>query len=159
MSFSPSQVYKILESHIANTALRVKACSVNPIDIKVPSRVYDDYPDYYDHVPKDSYLILGFDGADIIEALGTDVNGFKVGDEIFYSRSPIRHGSNAEFQLVDHRSVAKKPASLDFDQAACMPLTWITAYEALVERMEISKGEQAAILIVNEAGGVGSVAS
>lgn len=120
--------------------------------------IFRSDPDYYDHVPKD-YQILGFDGAGIIEAIGSDVRDFKPGDEVYYAGSPIRHGSNAEYQLVDSLSIAKKPANLDFVQAACMPLTWITAYEALVERMEIKKGEQAAILIVNGAGGVGSVAS
>ncbi|KAK5164674.1 uncharacterized protein LTR77_009880 [Saxophila tyrrhenica] len=139
--------------------VRVKACSVNPIDIKVRSRVYDDFPDYYEHVPKDSYQVLGYDGAGVVETVGNDVKGFKPGDEVYYSGSPIRHGSNAELQLVDSMSVAKKPHNLSFVEAACMPLTWITAYEALVERMEIQPGEQAAVLIVNGAGGVGSVAS
>lgn len=110
-------------------------------------------------MPKDPYQIIGFDASGIVESVGSSVTAFKPGDEVYYAGSPIRHGSNAEFQVVDSRSVAKKPASLDFVQAACMPLTWITAYEALVERMEIRKGEQAAILIVNGAGGVGSVAS
>ncbi|KAK3713333.1 hypothetical protein LTR37_008525 [Vermiconidia calcicola] len=137
----------------------VKACSVNPIDIKVRSHVYDDYPDYYDLVPQNPYQVLGFDGAGVVVEAGSDVTGFEVGDEVFYAGSPFRHGSNAEYQALDFRSAAKKPPSLSFVQAACMPLTWITAYEALVERMEITKGEQAAILIVNGAGGVGSVAS
>ena len=137
----------------------MKACSVNPIDIKVRSKVYDDFPDYFDHVPKDPYQILGFDGAGVVAAVGPNVTRFKTGDEVFYSGSPIRHGSNAEYQLVAAGSMAKKPSNLSFAQAASMPLTWITAYEALVERMEISKGEQAAVLIVNGAGGVGSVAS
>lgn len=85
--------------------------------------------------------------------MGPKVNTFKPGDEVFYSGSPIRHGSNAEFQLVDSRSIALKPKNLDFVQAAALPLTWITAYEALVERMEIQKGEEAGILIVNGSGG------
>ncbi len=78
---------------------------------------------------------------------------FKVGDDIFFSGSPIRQGSNAEYELVDERSVAAKPKSLNFVQAASMPLTYITAYEALVERLEIKKGEKAALLIINGAGG------
>ena len=64
------------------------------------------------------------------------------GDDVFYSGSPIRHGSNAEFKLVDARSVAKKSQSLDFVEAVVMPLTYITAYEALVERMEIKRGSR-----------------
>ena len=137
---------------------RVKACSVNPVDTKVRAGTYDDYPDYYSHVPKPNQII-GFDGAGIVESVGSDVTRFSQGDEVFYSGSPIRHGSNAELQLVDSRSAAKKPSKLDFVEAASMPLTYITAYEALVERLEIKKGEQAALLIVNGAGGVGAVAS
>lgn len=78
---------------------------------------------------------------------------------MFYSGSPLRHGSNAELQLVDSRSAALKPPKLDFVEAASMPLTYITAYEALVERLKIREGEQAALLIINGAGGIGAVAS
>ncbi|RMZ68459.1 quinone oxidoreductase [Pyrenophora seminiperda CCB06] len=138
--------------------VRIKACSVNPVDTKVRAGTYDDYPDYYERTPK-LPQILGFDGAGVIESVGPQVTHFKPGDEIYYAGSPIRQGSNAEFQLVDSRAVALKPKSLDWGQAAAMPLTWITAYEALVERMEIQKGENAGILIINGAGGVGSVAS
>ena len=90
-----------------------------------------------------------------IVAVGPDVRttDFAPGDDVFYSGSPIRPGSNAEFQLVDSRSVAKKPTTLDFVEAAAMPLTYITAYEALVERMEIRRGERAGLLIVNGSGG------
>ncbi|THW30399.1 GroES-like protein [Aureobasidium pullulans] len=144
--------------------VQVKATSVNPIDMKVRAGVYDDYADYYDHVPKPKpgeggYQIIGFDGAGVVEQVGSNVRGFASGDEIYYSGSPIRQGSNAEYQLVDSRAVAKKPKNLDFIQSAALPLTWITAYEALVERMEIKKGEKAGILIINGSGGVGSVAS
>lgn len=140
--------------------LRVKASSVNPIDIKVRSKTYDDYPDYYDHVPPggDAYHILGFDGAGVVESVGAEVRDFVSGDDVFYAGSPLRHGSNAEYQAVDSRSAAKKPRNLDFVQAASMPLTWITAYEALVERMGISPQENVGVVIVNGAGGVGSVA-
>jgi zinc-binding alcohol dehydrogenase family protein len=140
------------------TDTRVKACSVNPVDTKVRKGTYDDYPDYFSKVPK-PYQIIGFDGAGTIEAVGSEVKDFKPGDDVFYSGSPIRHGSNAEYQLVDSRSIGPKPKSLNFVQAAALPLTYITAYEALVERMEIRKGEKAGILIINGAGGVGSVAS
>ncbi|CAA9961232.1 Quinone oxidoreductase [Pyrenophora teres f. maculata] len=138
--------------------VRIKACSVNPVDTKVRAGTYDDYPDYYERTPK-LPQILGFDGAGVIESVGSDVTNFQPGDQVYYAGSPIRQGSNAEFQLVDSRAVALKPKSLDWGQAAAMPLTWITAYEALVERMEIAKGENAGILIINGAGGVGSVAS
>ncbi|KAJ4357765.1 uncharacterized protein N0V89_002341 [Didymosphaeria variabile] len=138
--------------------VRIKACSVNPVDTKVRAGVYDDYPDYYDRAPR-LPQILGFDAAGVVESAGPDVRKYKAGDEVFYAGSPIRHGSNAELQIVDSRSVSFKPKSLDWGQAASMPLTWITAWEALVERMEIQEGEDAGILIVNGAGGVGSVAS
>jgi len=123
--------------------------------MKVRAGIYDDYPDYYSRVPR-PYQIIGFDGSGIIEAVGSHVpeTSFKAGDEVFYSGSPIRHGSNAEYQLVDSRAVAKKPRSIDFVQAAAMPLTYITAYEALVERMEIKPGEKAGLLIVNGSGGI-----
>jgi len=103
--------------------------------------------------------VIGFDGAGIVKAVGDKVKDSKAGDEVFYSGSPIRHGSNAEHQLVDSRAVALKPKSPSMAQAAAMPWTWITAYEALVERMEIRKGGKAGILIFNGSGGVGSVAS
>ncbi|EPQ57186.1 zinc-binding alcohol dehydrogenase [Gloeophyllum trabeum ATCC 11539] len=138
--------------------VRVLACSVNPIDMKVRAGRYDDYPDYYDRVPR-PYQICGFDAAGIVEEVGKDCTLFKPSDEVFYSGSPVRQGSNAEWQLVDERSVGRKPHNLSFVEAAAMPLTYVTAYEALVERMEIRKGERAGLLIINGAGGVGSVAS
>ncbi|KZT29040.1 quinone oxidoreductase [Neolentinus lepideus HHB14362 ss-1] len=134
------------------------ACSVNPIDIKVRAGKYDDYPDYYERVPR-LYQICGFDTAGLVEEVGEDCTLFKPGDDVFYSGSPIRHGSNAERQLVDERSVGRKPKNLSFVEAAAMPLTYVTAYEALVERMEIQKGERAGLLIINGSGGVGSVAN
>jgi NADPH:quinone reductase-like Zn-dependent oxidoreductase len=90
---------------------------------------------------------------------GPDCTLFSEGDEVFYSGSPVRHGSNAEFQLVDERSVGHKPKRLDMTEAASMPLTYITAYQALVEQMQIETKENAAVLIINGAGGVGAVAS
>ncbi|KAL4736391.1 quinone oxidoreductase [Aspergillus similis] len=138
--------------------IRVKACSVNPVDVKVRAGRYDDYPDYYSLAPR-PYQICGFDGAGEVIAVGPECSLFSIGDEVFYSGSPIRQGSNAELQLVDERAVGHKPKSLTMVQAAAMPLTYITAYEALVERLEIKKGEDAAVLIINGAGGVGAVAS
>ncbi|KAI5357183.1 putative GroES-like superfamily, alcohol dehydrogenase, alcohol dehydrogenase, zinc-binding type 1 [Septoria linicola] len=138
--------------------IKVKAYSVNPVDTKARNGTYDDYPDYYERTPK-LPQIIGFDGAGIVEQAGPEAQNFSPGDQVFYSGSPIRHGSNAEYQLVDSRSVAIKPKSLSFVQAASMPLTWITAWEALVERLGIQRGEKAGLLIVNGSGGVGSVAS
>ena len=132
---------------------RVRAFSVNPIDIKVRSGTYDDYPDYFEHVPAHDQII-GWDGAGIVDRVGDSVSNIKTGDEVFYSGNPFRPGSNAQYQLVDSRSVAIKPPSLSWAQAAAMPLTWITAWEALCERLDIQEGEQAALLIVNGAGGM-----
>jgi NADPH:quinone reductase-like Zn-dependent oxidoreductase len=73
--------------------------------------------------------------------------------------SPIRQGTTAEYQLVSEFDVGHKPKSMDFVEAAAMPLTYGTAYESLVERLEIKKGENVGILIINGAGGVGAVAS
>ncbi|KAL9107352.1 MAG: hypothetical protein Q9227_007717 [Pyrenula ochraceoflavens] len=138
--------------------VEVKACSVNPVDLKVRAGTYDDYPDYYDRVPS-PYQILGFDGSGIVKKAGPKVSHLSPGTAVYYSGSPIRQGSNASLQLVDSRSVAVKPHNLDFAEAATVPLTYITAYEALIERMEVQKGEEAALLIVNGAGGVGAMAT
>ena len=131
-------------------------------------------PDYYTRVPRPNQ-ICGFDGAGLVEAVGPDVRTFAPGDAVFFAGSPVRQGSDAEWELVDARSVAAKPERLGWAQAASMPLTWITAWEALVERwvvasfffgfggacatwlmvcrLEIRKGEEAALLIINGAGG------
>ncbi|KAI9702269.1 MAG: hypothetical protein M1820_006201 [Bogoriella megaspora] len=146
--------------------IEVKAMSVNPIDTKVRNGTYDDAPganldlllDYYDHVPE-SFHVVGFDGAGIVRDVGPDCKYFKPGDAVFYVGSATRQGSAAEYQLVDERTVGHKPSNFDFVESAVMPLTYGTAYEAVVERLGIQKNEQAAILIINGAGGVGSMAS
>ncbi|KAK8248875.1 quinone oxidoreductase [Phyllosticta capitalensis] len=153
--------------------VRIRATSVNPVDTKVRAGTYDDYQTtsypgpsknpraYFDRAPSPPTHVLGFDGAGVVEGVGDDAAtaGWKVGDEVFYSSSSVRQGANAQWQVVDARSVARKPKGLSWAQAAALPLTWITAWEALVERMEIREGEQAGVLIVNGAGGVGSVAT
>ncbi|KAI0143062.1 quinone oxidoreductase [Xylariaceae sp. FL1272] len=144
--------------------VQVKAVSVNPIDIKVRGGVYDDPPDYYERVTsltKESpnLHIMGYDGAGIVLETGPDVKYFKTGDEVFYLGSPVMQGSYSEEQLIDERHAGHKPKSLDFVQSAAMPLTYGTAYESLVERLEIKEGENAAILIINGGGGMGSIAS
>ena len=128
--------------------------------MKVRQGVYDDYTDYYDRAPP-LPQVIGFEGAGIIESVGPECQlGFKAGDEVYYVRaSPFRQGSNAAFVLVDERIAAHKPKSLGFTEAAGIPLTGLTTWECLLERLEIKKGEQCGILIVNGAGGVGSIAS
>ncbi len=132
--------------------VHVKAVSVNPVDYKV-RRSPDLQPD----------RILGYDAAGIVEAVGTDVSLFKVGDEVYYAGSIIRAGSNSEYQVVDERIVGKKPTSLSFPAAAALPLTAITAWEGLFERMGIApqateRNRGSSLLIIGGAGGVGSIA-
>lgn len=138
--------------------VRVEACSVNPIDTKIRNGTYDDAPDYYKFVPK-PFHIIGYDGAGTVLEVGPQSRLFKPGDEVFYVSRTTRQGTYSEFQLVDERDVALKPKSLDFVEAAAMPLTYGTAYESLIERLEIKKRENVALLIINGAGGVGAMAS
>jgi len=130
----------------------VKAISVNPVDTKRRAP-----KDLVEKTPK----ILGFDASGIVEAVGPEVTLFKPGDPVYYAGSVIRQGSNSEFQLVDERIVGRKPASLPFPHAAALPLTTLTAWELMFERMGISKtGAHAgkSVLILGGAGGVGSMA-
>lgn len=144
--------------------VRVKAVSVNPIDIKVRNGTYDDAPDYFERVrpltkEEPHFHVMGYDGAGIVAVTGPGVRHFRPGDEIYYLGNPLAQGCYAEEMLVDERHAGHKPGTLDFVESAAMPLTYGTAHEALVDRLEIRKGERAGILIVNGGGGVGSVAS
>jgi NADPH2:quinone reductase len=129
----------------------VKAVSVNPVDTKVRMRAQ----------PKEGEpKLLGYDAAGVVEAVGADVSLFKVGDEVFYAGSILRPGTNAEFHLVDERIVGRKPASLSFPQAAALPLTSITAWELLFDRLGVAPGKTPdgrALLVIGGAGGVGSM--
>lgn len=129
----------------------VKAVSINPVDTKV-------------RAPKDtvesSPRVLGWDASGVVESVGPDVTLFKPGDEVYYAGDITRSGSNAEFHLVDERIVGKKPESLGFAEAAALPLTTITAYEAFFDRLGIhrngdDKGQS--VLIIGAGGGVGSI--
>ncbi|UFX48408.1 zinc-binding alcohol dehydrogenase family protein [Bradyrhizobium sp. 41S5] len=128
----------------------VKAISANPVDYKVRKRA----------APTDGYKILGFDAAGVVDAVGPDVSLFKPGDEVFYAGSIQRQGTNSEFHLVDERIVGNKPASLSFAQAAALPLTSITAWELLFDRLGAVPGKSLdprTLLITGGAGGVGSI--
>jgi zinc-binding alcohol dehydrogenase family protein len=130
----------------------VEAIAVNPVDTKVraPKDKVEDPP-----------RILGWDAAGVVEAVGPDVTLFSPGDEVFYAGSITRPGSNSEFQIVDERIVGLKPRTKTFAEAAALPLTSITAWEALFDRFEVSAdGEDAGkkLLIIGGAGGVGSIA-
>jgi zinc-binding alcohol dehydrogenase family protein len=124
--------------------VEVKAVSVNPIDTKM--RVQ----------PRDGERILGWDAAGIVAAAGDQASLFKPGDEVYYAGSIARPGSYAERQLVDERIVGRKPATLDFAAAAALPLTTLTAYEAIVDRLGAKEGQS--LLVIGGAGGVGSMA-
>jgi len=139
--------------------VKVLACSVNPVDNKIRMGGYDDDPEYYERCPCLPHII-GFEGAGVVEAVGPECKlGFKQGDEVYFFCSPFRHGSNAEYVVVKETGVAFKPKSLGFAEAAGIPLTAVTAWEVLFDRLEIKKGENCGIVIVNGAGGVGSIAS
>jgi len=134
--------------------VRVEAVSVNPVDTKIRRSQAAEHQEGV-------LRVLGWDVAGVVDSIGSDVNLFQAGDEVYYSGSLIRQGANSEYHLVDERLVAKKPVSLNMAQAAALPLTTITAYEALFDRMAISNdggSEGKAILIIGGAGGVGSLA-
>lgn len=129
----------------------VKAVSVNPVDAKVRMRAAP---------PPGEIKILGFDAAGIVDAVGPDVTLFKPGDEVFYAGSILRQGTNSEFHLVDERIVGHKPKKLSFAQAAALPLTSITAWELLFDRLGVPQGKETdprSLLIMGGAGGVGSM--
>jgi NADPH2:quinone reductase len=129
----------------------VKAVSVNPVDTKIRQNRAD---------PDGKPQVLGWDAAGIVVAVGPDVTKFAVGDAVFYAGAIDRPGTNAEYHLVDERIVGHKPQSLDWAQAAALPLTSITAWETLFDRLDVRKpvpGAANAILIIGGAGGVGSI--
>ena len=133
--------------------VEVKAVSVNPVDYKVRRSTPPD-----DGV---EWKVIGWDAAGIVSAVGPEVTSFKPGDEVWYAGSIARPGANAEFHLVDERIVGKKPSKLGWAGAAALPLTTLTAWEALFDRLDVKKtvsGAARAILIIGGAGGVGSIA-
>jgi zinc-binding alcohol dehydrogenase family protein len=129
----------------------VKAISANPVDYKVRKRAAP---------PRGETKILGYDAAGVVDAVGREVSLFKPGDEVFYAGSIQRQGTNAEFHLVDERIVGRKPKTLSYGQAAALPLTSITAWELLFDRLGAVPGKSLdprTLLIVGGAGGVGSI--
>lgn len=133
-----------LRSH--DVLVRVEAVSVNPVDIKQRGGL----------TPSTSPVILGFDAAGVVEAVGTAVSTLAVGDEVWYAGDISRPGTNAQFHAVDERIVARKPKSLSFKDAAALPLTTITAWEALFERFALTADSTGDLLVLGAAGGVGS---
>lgn len=132
--------------------VEVKAISVNPVDYKVRRSTPPQ---------EGGWKVLGYDASGVVRAVGSEVTLFQPGDEVFYAGSIIRPGTNAELHLVDEQIVGAKPASLDWAEAAALPLTTLTAWEAFFDRLDVTRpvpGAAPAILIIGGAGGVGSVA-
>jgi zinc-binding alcohol dehydrogenase family protein len=122
--------------------VKVEAVSVNPVDYKQRKQAT-------------ASRILGWDASGTVTAVGSQTELFKPGDAVYYAGDVTRPGCNSEFHLVDERIVGRKPKTLDFAQAAAMPLTSITAWEAFFDRMKVQTGKR--ILIISGAGGVGSI--
>lgn len=128
--------------------VEVQAISVNPVDTKVRARSAATDP-----------KVLGWDAVGIVRETGSEVNLFKAGDAVFYAGSLARPGSYSEFHVVDERIVGRKPKSLDNAHAAALPLTTITAWELLFDRLGVAQGggEGESLLIIGAGGGVGSI--
>ena len=141
---------KEIDSPSAHDLLvEIRAISINPIDAKVKQTVAKDSP----------LKILGYDAAGVVISVGGQTSLFKVGDEVFYAGDMTRGGSNATHQLVDERLVGRKPSSLSYGQAAALPLTSVTAWESLFDRLKITKTDHdKTLLLIGAAGGVGSMA-
>ncbi|WP_298941605.1 zinc-binding alcohol dehydrogenase family protein [uncultured Psychromonas sp.] len=129
--------------------VEVKAISVNPVDFKVRQTAPS---------PEGEYKVLGYDATGIVKSVGESVTLFKPGDKVWYAGDITRSGSNAQFQLVDERIVGYMPSSLSYGEAAALPLTSLTAWELLFDRLNIIKDDPSKrILVIGAAGGVGSI--
>jgi NADPH2:quinone reductase len=131
--------------------VKIHAVSVNPVDTKVRAG----------RPPLDSdWQVLGYDASGVVEAIGSDVQDFKAGDAVFYAGAIDRQGTNSEYHLVDERIVGNKPASVSDAEAAALPLTAITAWEMLFDRLDVKRPTAQggdSILVIGGAGGVGSI--
>lgn len=129
--------------------VEVKAISVNPVDTKVRKGMAPE---------NGAARVLGWDASGVVKAIGPQVTQFNVGDHVWYAGALTRPGSNSEYQLVDERIVGKMPTSLSFAEAAALPLTSLTAWELLFDRLEVQRAAQgASLLVIGASGGVGSV--
>jgi zinc-binding alcohol dehydrogenase family protein len=127
--------------------VEVRAVSVNPVDVKVRAR----------QDPGGDVKVLGYDAAGVVREVGPEVTLFAPGDEVYYAGSIGRPGSNAALHAVDERIVGRKPATLDFAQAAALPLTAITAWEGLFDKLRLTAQSEGTLLMVGAPGGVGSM--
>jgi NADPH:quinone reductase len=132
--------------HPFDLLVEVKAVSVNPVDVKMRAGFSGDEP-----------KVLGFDASGTVIAIGPSVEHFAVGDDVFYAGTFARPGSNADKHVVDSRIVGHKPEDLGFAEAAAMPLTTITAFEALFDHLRLTKHSTGHLLVIGGAGGVGSM--
>jgi zinc-binding alcohol dehydrogenase family protein len=129
----------------------VKAISVNPVDVKIRANVAPE---------GDAAKVIGWDVAGVVRAVGAKVSLFRPGDRVWYAGSLARAGANSELHAVDERIVGRMPATLGFAEAAALPLTSITAWELLFDRLQVLNNDAAAgksLLIIGAAGGVGSI--
>ena len=136
---------------IRDLLVEIKAVSVNPVDTKVRMRAAPE---------PGGIKVLGWDASGIVKKIGSSVTLFKPGDEVFYAGSIARAGTNSELHLVDERIAGPKPRSLNFAQAAALPLTSITAWELLFDRLGLVRGDtqrKGTLLVIGGAGGVGSI--
>ncbi|HTH11824.1 MAG TPA: zinc-binding alcohol dehydrogenase family protein, partial [Acidovorax sp.] len=132
--------------------IEVRAVSVNPVDTKVRKGTGP--------AEGQPYKVLGWDACGIVRAVGPDVTLFQPGDRVWYAGSIARPGTNSELHLVDERIVGHAPQSLDDAEAAALPLTAITAWELLFDRLSVVPGKQPTnktLLIIGASGGVGSI--
>ncbi|MHA3019933.1 zinc-binding alcohol dehydrogenase family protein [Mycobacterium sp. BMJ-28] len=136
----------IPELRLHDVLVGVHAVSVNPVDIKRRGSLS----------PSSTPVVLGFDAAGVVEAVGPAVSTLAVGDEVWYAGDISRPGTNAQFHAVDERIVARKPKTLSFKDSAALPLTTITAWEALFERFGLTAESRGDLLVLGAAGGVGS---
>ncbi len=131
--------------------VEVRAISVNPVDVKIRAK----------RTPKDGQPeVIGWDAAGIVRAAGAKTSLFKPGDRVWYAGALNRPGANSELHVVDERIVGRMPASLDYAQAAALPLTTITAWELLFDRLRVldnAAPSQGSLLVIGAAGGVGSI--
>ena len=131
--------------------VEVHAVSVNPVDVKVRAGMAPEAGQ-----PK----VIGWDASGVVRAIGKDVTLFKPGDQVWYAGSLLRAGTNSQLHVVDERIVGRMPQTLDFASAAALPLTTITAWELLFDRLNVPEGTAPTddtLLVIGAAGGVGSI--
>jgi len=130
----------------------VRAIAVNPVDTKIRKGVQPD---------PGQWKVLGWDAVGVVDAVGPEVTLFRPGDRVWYAGAINRPGANAELHLVDERIVSLAPTTLTDSEAAALPLTAITAWEMLFDRLQVPRTPHAAsaqsLLVIGAAGGVGSI--